>query len=63
MNEKEKIIKKIEGLRAELEALKASLPAHSIRPHQLMRIEEIEEEIETMEEELERFEKGEKPDP
>ncbi len=28
-----------------LEDLEASLPAHSIRPHQIQRIEELEEEI------------------
>jgi septal ring factor EnvC (AmiA/AmiB activator) len=33
-------------LRAELEA---SIPAHSIRPHQVQRIEDLEEEIERLE--------------
>jgi len=31
---------------------KAALPAHSIRPHQLLVIEELEEEIERKEKEL-----------
>lgn len=35
-------------LRAEVEERRASLPAHSIRPHQLLRIEELEERIEEL---------------
>ena len=35
----------IEGLESELEERRRSLPAHSVRPHQLIRIEELEEEI------------------
>ena len=35
-----------------LEDLEASLPAHSIRPHQIQRIEEIEEEIRQLKERL-----------
>lgn len=46
---------KIERLKGELKILGDSLPAHSVRPHQLMRIEEIEEEIEMMEDELKRL--------
>lgn len=32
-------------LRRELEERRASLPAHSIRPHQLLVLEELEEKI------------------
>jgi hypothetical protein len=32
-------------LRAELEERKKNLPAHTIRPHQILAIEDLEEEI------------------
>ena len=50
---------KINHLQQEINKLKldkadreAALPAHSIRPHQLLIIEELEEEIERKEKEL-----------
>jgi len=50
---------KINQLQQEINKLKldkadreAALPAHSIRPHQLLIIEELEEEIERKEKEL-----------
>jgi len=43
---------RLEKLRAELEERKASIPIHSIRPHQLIEIEELEEKIEELEKEL-----------
>jgi hypothetical protein len=39
-------------LRAVLEERKASIPIHSIRPHQLIEIEELEEEIAALEAKL-----------
>lgn len=42
-------------LRAELKEREASLPAHSIRPHQLLAIEELEEQIAAAEEDRKRF--------
>ncbi|WP_025324227.1 hypothetical protein [Deferrisoma camini] len=39
-------------LRAELEDRRRRLPAHSIRPHQLLEIEELEERIARLEREL-----------
>jgi len=42
-------IEEKERLLADLEA---SLPAHSIRPHQIQRIEELEEEIRQLKERL-----------
>jgi hypothetical protein len=42
LEEKEKLLKDLE----------ASLPAHSIRPHQIQRIEEMEEEIRQLKEKL-----------
>ena len=53
---------KIAELQEEIEKLKldkadreAALPAHSIRPHQLLVIEELEEEIERKQKELENL--------
>lgn len=45
--------KSIKDLKEELREREASLPAHSIRPHQLIVIEELEEEIVAREKELE----------
>lgn len=39
-------------LKDELAERNASIPAHSIRPHQLIEIEELEERIEEIEEKL-----------
>ncbi len=52
MNEKESIQKKtdeIQRLKEELRERKQSLPAHSIRPHQLQAIEELEQKIAVLE--------------
>jgi hypothetical protein len=40
--------KRIAKLTEELENLKRSLPAHSVKPAMLLRIEELEEEIESL---------------
>jgi hypothetical protein len=45
---------RLHNLRAELEERKSSVPVHSIRPHQLIEIEEIEEQIEALEQKLEQ---------
>jgi len=42
----------IENLRAELQERKLSLPAHSIRPEQLLIIEELEEKIRALAEKV-----------
>ena len=39
---------RIAALTEELESLKRSLPAHSLKPAMLIRIEELEEEIESL---------------
>ncbi len=41
-------------LRAELKEREGSIPIHSIRPHQLIEIEELEEEIEEIEKKIEK---------
>ena len=45
---------KLDRLKAELEERKSSIPIHSIRPHQLIEIEELEEQIEELENKLKR---------
>jgi len=50
---REELEKNLKDLKEELREREASLPAHSIRPHQLIVIEELEEEIAAKEKELE----------
>ena len=48
MDPKEEAMKlrgEIENLKAELQEREKSLPAHSVRPHQLLAIEDLEEKI------------------
>ena len=53
MNEaRESLIRQIAELKEELRERELSLPAHSIRPHQLMIIEELENKIHELEEKL-----------
>lgn len=49
---KEGLILELNELKEELEEREASLPAHSVRPHQLIVIEELEEAIEAKEMEI-----------
>jgi hypothetical protein len=42
----------VEALRAELREREKALPAHSIRPHQLLAIEKLEEKIRILEQKL-----------
>jgi hypothetical protein len=44
--------KEIEKLKAELRDRQEALPAHSIRPHQLQAIEDLEEKIHLLEKEF-----------
>jgi len=53
--EKEKLTEKLEGLKADLKDREDALPAHSVRPNQIMVIEAIEDEIELVEEDLARY--------
>jgi hypothetical protein len=46
--------KRLRQLQVELKERKRSIPIHSIRPHQLIQIEELEEEIEELERKLQR---------
>ncbi len=42
----------IEARKSELADLRAALPAHSARPHQIIEVEELEEQIELLQDEL-----------
>jgi phosphoribosylanthranilate isomerase len=46
---------KLQMLRLELQDREAALPAHSVRPHQILAIEELEEEIALQEKQLKAF--------
>lgn len=52
---REELEKKLEDLKERLRDREAALPAHSVRPHQLMVIEELEEEIEEVEKQISRL--------
>lgn len=45
----------LEGLKADLQDREAALPAHSVRPHQIMIIEELEEKITDIENDMKRY--------
>ncbi len=44
--------REIETLKAELEEREKALPAHTIRPHQLQAIEDLEDKIRLLEKEI-----------
>ncbi|MGD9160423.1 MAG: hypothetical protein PVG39_18550 [Desulfobacteraceae bacterium] len=56
MNSIQQIKEDIRELQSELAERKAALPAHSVQPHQLMVIEELEEEISMKQEVLNTLE-------
>ena len=62
MGRKEELEKEIEALEAQLREREASLPAHSVRPQQILLIEELETAIEGKKKELDELRK-EKPSP
>jgi hypothetical protein len=49
---REDLLRKIESLKEELKDREKALPAHTLRPHQLLAIEELEEKIRRLEEKL-----------
>jgi hypothetical protein len=55
MATKEELEEEIKALEAELREREASLPAHSVRPQQLLVIEELETAIGEKKKELDRF--------
>ncbi|MFC1670358.1 hypothetical protein ACFL20_08185 [Spirochaetota bacterium] len=52
----EKLKDEISRLEEDLTEREASIPAHTVRPHQIMAIEELEEEIREKKEELKSLE-------
>jgi chromosome segregation ATPase len=54
--EVKKLLGEIEILKDELQEREKSLPAHSIRLHQLLVIEELEEKIRTLQERVKQLE-------
>jgi len=53
--EKEKLTERLKGLKADLKDREDALPAHSVRPNQIMVIEAMEEEIGLVEEDLQKY--------
>jgi len=54
---KEDLVFKLDQMKIELREREAALPAHSVRPNQLIAIEELEEAIESKEREINRINK------
>jgi hypothetical protein len=50
--QREKMEEELTRLKNELRERERSLPAHSIRPHQLLAVEELEEKIQRLEKEM-----------
>ena len=44
-SKRERLLEEIEELKAKLRDRETALPAHSVRPHQVQEIEELEERI------------------
>jgi len=55
LSEKNKLEKEIKNLEEQLKDREAALPAHSVRPHQLQIIEDLEEKIQEKKRELEKL--------
>ena len=45
----QKLLEEIQNLKEKLRDREAALPAHSVRPHQIQEIEELEEKIAALE--------------
>jgi len=48
-SKRKRLLKEIQQLKAKLRDREAALPAHSVRPHQVQEIEELEEKISALE--------------
>ncbi len=48
-SKKERLLEEIQQMKAKLRDREAALPAHSVRPHQVQEIEELEEKIAALE--------------
>jgi len=49
LSERKRLLEEIQDLKEKLRDREAALPAHSVRPHQLQEIEELEERIAELE--------------
>ena len=56
MDERGEIERRLADLRGRKEELESTIPAHSTKPHHIMQIEDLEEEIELLEERLRALE-------
>ena len=54
---REQLLKEIQELKERFRDREAALPAHSVRPHQIQEIEELEEKIAALEGKLARMTK------
>jgi hypothetical protein len=54
-SKRQELLGAIQELQEKLRDREAALPAHSVRPHQIMEIEELEEKIAALEDELEKI--------
>ena len=50
--ERQELLEEIQNLKDKLRDCEAALPPHSVRPHQIQEIEELEEKIDALEEKL-----------
>jgi len=55
VDERAEIETRLRELRGRVEELEASIPAHSTKPHHIMQIEDLEDEIELLEGRLEEL--------
>jgi hypothetical protein len=55
---RQNLIQQIDKLKAEHREREMSLPAHSLQPHQLLIIEELEDKIRELEEKLRLLDQG-----
>ncbi len=58
MTERDEIEQRIGDLRERVEELERSIPAHSTKPHHVMLLEELEDQIEVLEKRLEELDRG-----
>ncbi|GAB6063740.1 histidine kinase [Deferrisoma palaeochoriense] len=58
MSRLDEIRREIQALRVEIADRRRRLPAHSVRPHQLWEIEELEERLAALERALREAEEG-----
>ena len=54
-SKRQELLGAIQELKEKLRDREAALPAHSVRPHHILEIEELEEKIAALEDELERI--------